>query len=338
MTFFVHTCLVLMWSAERLRLDGRQLFAAFYVRRLFRIYPLSIFCVLAVYCLSHRWWNIGPLCHPGPMTPARLWMNITLTQGLFRSVPTSLPWTIVPLWSLPLEVQMYILLPALFIVLRNRPMWWVFGVWVLSVFVALAQPWLGDRFLGFLYAPCFLGGVIAWRFAKTYHGPRLPGWLWPPALLAVSMIWMAATPRYVDCCRNAFGLFLGFSIPLFGEIPWNFVKTTSRLVAKYSYGIYLSHFPILMIVLLRLPHHGRLTRCSTLILLFLAIPLLLYHGVEAPGIHYGKRLADWITRKVAMKAVKSPVPDDESLGGPLPPEIPPKLANDGASKVQAAYE
>src|SRR6266404_7493565 len=47
--FFVHTGLVLMQSMERLGLDGRALFLTFYVRRWFRIYPLSMFCVLLAY-------------------------------------------------------------------------------------------------------------------------------------------------------------------------------------------------------------------------------------------------------------------------------------------------
>src|SRR4030095_13313297 len=46
--FFVHTCLVLLISLERLD-DGRPgLIRSFYMRRAFRIYPLSIACVALV--------------------------------------------------------------------------------------------------------------------------------------------------------------------------------------------------------------------------------------------------------------------------------------------------
>ena len=47
--FFVHTSLVLMFSMERLPLKGWDLIKSFYVRRAFRIYPLSMLCVMVYY-------------------------------------------------------------------------------------------------------------------------------------------------------------------------------------------------------------------------------------------------------------------------------------------------
>ena len=46
--FFVHTSLVLMLSMGRLGLSGGRLYTAFMVRRIFRIYPLSVLTVLLV--------------------------------------------------------------------------------------------------------------------------------------------------------------------------------------------------------------------------------------------------------------------------------------------------
>jgi peptidoglycan/LPS O-acetylase OafA/YrhL len=49
--FFVHTSCVLMFSLQRLSSSGftndSRLTAAFWIRRFFRIYPLSIICILA---------------------------------------------------------------------------------------------------------------------------------------------------------------------------------------------------------------------------------------------------------------------------------------------------
>ena len=49
--FFVHTCLVLMYSMERSSLDGFPLALNFYIRRMFRIYPLSMLAVLTAVAL-----------------------------------------------------------------------------------------------------------------------------------------------------------------------------------------------------------------------------------------------------------------------------------------------
>ena len=97
--FFVHTSLVLMFSLERSRLDGLPLVFSFYVRRAFRIYPLSIFCVLLVYFIRYRPDPDLPFVH-WTWTHTDLFANLTLTQNLFQ-VRDFLS----VLWTLPLEVQ-----------------------------------------------------------------------------------------------------------------------------------------------------------------------------------------------------------------------------------------
>jgi peptidoglycan/LPS O-acetylase OafA/YrhL len=49
--FFVHTSLVLMYSMDRSGLTGPSLLKNFYIRRIFRIYPLSILTVLVALLL-----------------------------------------------------------------------------------------------------------------------------------------------------------------------------------------------------------------------------------------------------------------------------------------------
>ena len=59
--FFVHTALVLMWS-----LDRRPHILDFYIRRIFRIYPLAIFAVLCALLVRPREAaTLAPFTHPG---------------------------------------------------------------------------------------------------------------------------------------------------------------------------------------------------------------------------------------------------------------------------------
>ncbi len=80
---------------------------------------------------------------------------------------------------------------------------------------------------------------------RSYDIARLPGWLWPVALVPISAIWMVSSSRYVAYELSAFALCLGLGTTLFREIPWPSVRKASQLVAKYSYGVYLSHFMII---------------------------------------------------------------------------------------------
>ena len=62
-------------SLERLERQGRNLISRFYVRRFFRIYPLSVFVVLFIYFLHiPRWFRLGV----EPYGPVRLWSSLLL--------------------------------------------------------------------------------------------------------------------------------------------------------------------------------------------------------------------------------------------------------------------
>jgi peptidoglycan/LPS O-acetylase OafA/YrhL len=278
--FFVHTSLVLMFSLERTRLAGWPLFASFYTRRIFRIYPLSIFCVLAVYFSRYS---------PGLQLVRETWTyrelvaNVTLTQNLFYARDF-----LGVLWSLPLEVQMYFFLPFLFIKFRSRSVRPVVILWLLSIPFALLQSRYAGRLNVFSYAPCFLAGIISWRL----HAPKrdsLPGWLWPICIAAISLIWFAADRQHNMYFRWVFCLILGFAIPFFAEIPSTIIKTVAKTIAKYSYGVYLSHQFAMTIGFVLLRNH--FAQWSTFLVLAALVPFLMYHLIEHPGILAGQKIA-----------------------------------------------
>lgn len=310
--FFVHTCLVLMWSLERSAVQGRELIVPFYIRRAMRLYPLSIACVLLAWCFDARW-----------MSP-NLWQNLTLTQYVFFHGKPSFPPLLGTLWTLPLEVEMYIALPLLFLFFRSRSFQVLGAVWAIFFAIAFYQARLSEGFLILLFVPCFLGGVVAWRLMRDRDLRRLPSWLWPIAIVAASAFWMLATLRHLPLFTGVFGLSLGLAIPWFREIESQKIRTASKLIARYSYSIYLTHFPIMVYVMTQplpghpsfrflppmpvIPHYGRPIHALLVVAGTCLASFLLYHGIEDPGIRLGRSFA-----RRFMRPMQPVIPDLTAL-------------------------
>lgn len=296
--FFVHTSLVLMWSLERVSITSNRMVAPFYVRRIMRIYPLSIVCVLFAYIFDARW------------VPANLSQNLTLAQYLTSRASAVFPNILGSLWTLPLEVEMYLALPILFLLLRHRSLIFLAGLWAACAGLALVQPRWGDQLLLLRFVPCFLGGVVTWRLIRNGVRGQLPGWLWPAGIAAASMIWMAAGDRVRPLFMAVFGVALGLLVPLFQEMASIRIGAVSKVIARYSYGIYLTHFPIMVYVLsapspghprfrwippLPVIRHGARPLDLLLVLVMTGIAsFVLYHVVEDPGIRLGRMLSRWL--------------------------------------------
>jgi peptidoglycan/LPS O-acetylase OafA/YrhL len=313
--FFVHTSLVLMLSMERLGLTGFRLYSAFLVRRVFRIYPLSIFAVLTavIFRIPAASW-IGGFEWIGWRT---FFSSIFLTQNITHSESL-----LAVLWSLPFEMQMYLVLPLLFLLLsRYRSLKFASLIWLLGVGIAWAE-WAfqhGNADMNFLltrYVPCFLAGVFAWRIMAT-PVRRLPAVLWILFLLLLVVAYRAVDvirvygpaafdalhgavrtdheiwwPHSLDLVRDwVFCAATGIVLPFFREIRIGWLNGLSRKVALYSYGIYVAHVPAMWLCF-DLLHTGSLLVGALLsIVLTAALAILLYHLLEHPAILLGKRLS-----------------------------------------------
>ena len=286
--FFVHTALVLMRSLDRMDETSGHLFIAFYVRRAFRIYPLSILCVSGAF-----WFSLSPNITEGfsrHWTIKELVTNLTLTQNLFYADNM---WG--GLWTLPLEVQMYVMLPFLFVAFRRLSPWWLLALWAISIPIAAAQQTFVARLSVFSFVPCFLGGVIAWRLEKNVP-PRFAARLFPLALVGVSLVWLFSTRRYQLYHRSAFCLLLGLTLPQFHNFRSSWIVWPSKIIAKYSYGIYMAHMLALITAFHLLPEAAPTTRWIVFLSLAVILPLLMYHVVEDPMIRVGHKVASWATR------------------------------------------
>jgi len=310
--FFVHTALVLMMSMARTGLRGAALYENFLIRRLFRMYPLSVLCVLLVVILKIpiTAWAAGYVWQGWRVFVS----NLLLTQNLTHSVSVN-----GVLWSLPYEIQMYALLPIIYLILdkRRKPSTAIL-LWLLSVVIAFSECVLqpfgsDDRYLLTRYFPCFMSGIVAWSMMRRSTRPRCPSWAWPIALAGLVLLSRTLTARinlhpaaagdhswhsyFADVASDWICATLtGLLIPFFAQMQNAAVRLIARTVAKYSYGIYLFHVPVLWFTLVRFRTQWPGLNLALALLSLAVVSVAAYHFIEEPFIEWGKRLANRRTK------------------------------------------
>lgn len=279
--FFVHTCLVLMWSLERDPHSGR-----FYLRRAFRLFPLWLVVLLGVLVLRIP---TSPPAAPGFAFHApglgEFIANLTLTFNLFygaRIVGAS--------WSLPIEAQMYLLLPLLFFFVRGTRAFWVLlvidALAIASVWTVTRAPDANASLA--ICIPYFLPGVMAYVLYKRVT-PRLPAWSFLAFLLLFGWLHRHHGTLFAT---GFFCLAVGLALPFFRQLTWRPLVRSTHLIARYSYGIYLCHIPAIWLAF----HHLRgdynlAVRLGVMLTTIAVLSIALYHLVELPMIRLGSALA-----------------------------------------------
>jgi peptidoglycan/LPS O-acetylase OafA/YrhL len=292
--FFVHTGLVLLFSLERQesRAPSTPLFTPFIIRRIFRIYPLSILVVLLVELFR---FPVGHLRDSQfffvNLHATGILSNIFLLQDLSHTESS-----IAPLWSLPYEMRMYLLLPLVYLIAKKwrSPLPLAF----LSIVAMLAG--LGSHYvekLGFpnwfIFAPCFMAGALAYKAASL---PRLnlPAALWPIALALITLSYL----RHDTIARSWWScLALGLLLPQFREISTPLFREVFKYIARYSYSVYLTHFFFLWLAFDQLHHHSLWLRWFVFLFSTVTASVLLYHYVEEPMIALGRRLSNQLQER-----------------------------------------
>lgn len=147
--------------------------------------------------------------------------------------------------------------------------------------------------------------MFSGRRSRLQDGSRIrisPRW-WPLAVLAViglgtGVFGLAIRSGNYAAVTSAWylvSLATGLIIPQFGDMPVCWITRAAATIAKYSYGIYLSHLPIFWFAFVALREQPMLLRIATMAILSTAVPPALYLAVERPMIFLGKRLASAAT-------------------------------------------
>jgi peptidoglycan/LPS O-acetylase OafA/YrhL len=92
--------------------------------------------------------------------------------------------------------------------------------------------------------------------------------------------------------RWAFCLIVGSLIPWFKETSGAWLNAVSKNIAKYSYGIHLSHMPVMNLVFGGMRPAPGFLKWLTLAVLVSFVPVALYELIEHPMIRIGHRIAE----------------------------------------------
>jgi peptidoglycan/LPS O-acetylase OafA/YrhL len=295
--FFVHTSLVLMLSLQRQTASGYlHGYRVFMLRRCFRVYPAAL-VVIAFVCVLRL-----PLGHfdLGVFLPARFDARTILSDVFLVQNLTGSESVLEPLWSLPYELQMYLVLPVLFWLCRAvRPRSGLLhivvpiGAWLLGAgFVELVEKRWSSGLM--IYVPCFLAGVVAYQLWGVRR--RLPAAAWPICLLLTTLAYLAHPGLHSGWAGS---LLVGCLVVQCKELTFGPLRRACHVIARYSYGVYLTHGICIWFALDALAHLPAGLRWSLFVALTVVTPVVLYHLVEAPLIGVGSRLVKrWAKRRV----------------------------------------
>jgi len=280
--FFLHTATVLMMSLDRQRYEGaNKLLQHFFIRRIMRIYPLSIVAVLII-CFAMFFSG-------GEINLNTFISNLLLIQNLTHT--PSIPPT---LWSLPYEVQMYLVLPFIFLLLKKIPkskFLKLFAAWIVAVVAIYGGASSGLNVDLIKFFPLFISGVMTYVLYDALHIKKFS----PVFLITFCVALLFLFPVIVGfgVISLVLGwptvLLLGVLLALSSEVQNQTTAALSKVLAQYSYAIYLIHFPLIDLVFNQMDLDFKGFKWILFFLLLALLSYLFHRWVEQPCIRIGKK-------------------------------------------------
>jgi peptidoglycan/LPS O-acetylase OafA/YrhL len=272
------------------------------VRRFFRLYPLYV-CALLTYVV---------LKMPDPSALRHFWSHLFMLHTLF-SLDVAFFYN-PAFWSLPPEVEFYLLLPLLALLMRH----WRFGWLLLAALamhlalVAAAQTGEGTtaRAIATVHLPGLLVefclGACAWKLARAYpsqgaarvrlflgiawlvgvafayalavapkNGVAESAWVGGNVGLAAALGYAAVVSALATRCDNLAGWRLGACL----------------LAGQLSYAVYLFHNAAAQSVQKLWPAAAGWPAVLASLAITLLVAFVLHHGLEAPARNFGRQLS-----------------------------------------------
>ncbi|MBO9874238.1 MULTISPECIES: acyltransferase family protein [Xanthomonas] len=316
--FFVISGFVVSASLQRLPAAGQPgVFAQFYARRMRRIAPALVACLLVTALASGLFipesWLSETSAKTGRMAFVGLsnWVLAATGNDYFSPKAEFNPYT--HTWSLGVEEQFYLLFPLLFLAWNRggRGRLWSTLLVALASAASLAFAWLRSRDAGDAAAAFYLttarfwqlgSGVLLYqvlalcgRFDAGTQAPPPGAWRWRSPLLAVALgaiafgLWSARPGHspWPDGLWPVVGT-LGLLALLHGApAGWTRRALAHRVpvaIGRLSYSLYLWHWPVFVLLRWTVGLESAATRVAAL-LLVAALALASYRWVERPWRH-----------------------------------------------------
>jgi peptidoglycan/LPS O-acetylase OafA/YrhL len=283
-TFFLISGILVSASYDR-----QKSIARFVVLRLVRIFPALIACVFATAFLLYPAFSAKGF---NAYEAGRYFIrNTTLFSGLQWSLPglfEGLPLKIVnaSLWTLPIELECYLLVMAAGLLGCFRSKWASTAFWAAA---AAAFSWVALHG----YDARFFRDLTVKPTGYSFYAPpffMLGGFLYGvrEKISVNLLVGILLLPLYILNRHNIFGTALFY--PLFTY--WVFLFATTPLLHRfrprsdYSYGVYLWAFPIQQIVTSVFPQWDNLLGLAIAMPATLAVAAISWHCVEHPCIAF----------------------------------------------------
>ena len=273
---FLITSLIVRELWSRRRIDLPQ----FYARRVRRLLPAAL-TVLVVTAVLYEF-----IASPIDVLDNRMsfafaavyvsnWYFLGQSQDYFAADASPSP--VLHYWSLSVEEQFYIVWPIIAILLliglRKRPMWAVGALGALTIAGAAVAGWIAgwSPMLSYFGTynrayQLFLGGTLAiailWREQRAESGgpvAKPPAWRLPATVLAAASLALLIlistdlvgnwTPYWVGLisCIATVGILAGTEYAATSFVAKGLSARVPRLLGKYSYSMYLWHWPVIVL-------------------------------------------------------------------------------------------
>ncbi|CEF48531.1 unnamed protein product [uncultured bacterium] len=234
--------------------DGGVALGPYGLRRFLRIYPPYAIAVLFTVAVEHA---VTAMSGAAPSPAAKVAASLAMAQNY---IPPAGQLSANPsLWSLPVEVELYLVYPALLLLWRRFGMTAAVAVTAAvsltaTIAAVLGRPWPLLNFAA--YWIIWVSGAV---LAELFRNSRLPRWTASKGWMLAAMLAIAIAVRVSAAAPGVEHLLWGGSYFL---LVWCVLQhpgwTLSRLpsmaaallrrLGELSYSLYLVHYPVLLLI------------------------------------------------------------------------------------------